>query len=310
VTKRAALLNALLTAVLLAACSSDPSETPDAGESDSATTPDEGTADSSNPSDMGTPADDVATPTPDQGSEADAGPLTAGWHDRAALPAPQQEVAVVTLDGLVWVMGGFSVAAQQLATVIAYDPATDSWSSRGDFPTPANHMNATVVDGKGRTFVYDPDTDVWTPGPDLPAGRGRGASSVGVIDGNIYVAGGVGSGGAVAHFDVLDPATETWTALPDVPRNVDHAAFGVIDGVFVLASGRAGSIPSYVADVHLFDPTAGVWTNGAPIPTPRGGVASAVHGGKLYVFGGEGHPVNASGVFAEVEAYDLATDSW
>jgi len=230
---------------------------------------------------------------------------------------------VVALDGLIWVLGGFDVGAQVVALVEVYDPRTNSWSRKADFPVRAHHMNASVVDGEiwvtgflaggfsadGRSFRYDAGDDAWTPAEDLPTGRQRGASATGVIDGKIYVAGGV-AGGAVAHFDVLDPQTGVWSALPDVPRNVDHAAFGVIDGTFVVAAGRSATITSFTDEVDLFDPAAGQWTLGAPIPTARGGVASAVLDGKLYVFGGEGNRADPSGVFPQVEAYDFANDSW
>ena len=46
------------------------------------------------------------------------------------------------------------------------------------------------------------------------------------------------------------------------------------------------------------------------MPTSRGGVASAVLDGRLYVFGGEGAPDVASGVFDAVEVYDVAGDRW
>ncbi len=307
-----------LVALVVFGCSSDPgaptTSSDDAGDLAA-------THDLANRPDAPVTAD-AATP---DASASDIGALVSpGWHDRAALPAPQQEVAVVPLDGLIYVMGGFSDTARQLATVIVYDPRTDGWSARADFPTPAHHMNASVVDGKiwvtgfvhqgftpdGRTFVYDPTDDSWTPGADLPQGRGRGASAIGVIDNQIYVAGGLGPGGAQPWVDVLDPSTGVWTALPDAPRAFDHAGYGVVGGKLVVAAGRNGSIPSYVDGVHILDPATGVWSDGAPIPTARGGVASAVHGGKLYVFGGEGDPDSPGRVFPQVEVYDVAADSW
>ncbi len=46
------------------------------------------------------------------------------------------------------------------------------------------------------------------------------------------------------------------------------------------------------------------------MPTSRGGVASAVLDGRLYVFGGEGDARSPLGVFAAAEAYDPASDRW
>ena len=46
------------------------------------------------------------------------------------------------------------------------------------------------------------------------------------------------------------------------------------------------------------------------MPSARGGLAAAVSGGRLFVFGGEGNGLDPSGVFEQVEAYDPSTDSW
>jgi N-acetylneuraminic acid mutarotase len=277
--------------------------------------------DTNNPPDLG---DDVAV-ADDMGAPLDGGNLPAGWTTLTSLPAPQQEIAVVALDGLIYVMGGFSTGAAAVATTVAYDPSTDTWSSRADFPLPANHMNASVVDGQiwvtgflfmgftadERTFVYDPADDAWTPGPDMPPTRGRGSSAAGVIDGLVYVAGGLApGGGSVAWTDALDPVTGIWTELSDAPRAFDHMGNGVVDGKLIVAAGRNGGIYSFVDSVHIYDPQTGEWTDAAPIPTARGGVASAVLNDVLYVFGGEGDQNAPGQVFDDVEAYDLATDSW
>ena len=46
------------------------------------------------------------------------------------------------------------------------------------------------------------------------------------------------------------------------------------------------------------------------MPTARGGIASGVLEGKIVVLGGEGNDDDPSGVFAQVELYDPATDEW
>ena len=47
------------------------------------------------------------------------------------------------------------------------------------------------------------------------------------------------------------------------------------------------------------------------MPTARGGLSSAVIGGILYTFGGEGNPDDpVNQVFSNVEAYDMRADVW
>ena len=252
---------------------------------------------------------------------ADVGPR---WQALQSLPVAQEEMATVAVDGLIFVIGGLTDATTASAAVRAYDPGSDSWADRAAFPVPAHHINATVLDGRiyatgflrqgfahdERTFIYDPATDAWLPGPDLPSQRARGASAVVVIDGKIYVAGGVTAAQAVAWTDVLDPVTETWTELANAPRRFDHAGFGVIDRKLVVAGGRNRSIGSFVDTVHSYDPLVDEWSEQAAMPTGRAGGASAVVADKLYVFGGLGDPNDPNEIFDQVEVYDFAADIW
>ena len=57
---------------------------------------------------------------------------------------------------------------------------------------------------------------------------------------------------------------------------------------------------------YVYDPQADAWTQLASMGTARQDHASAVVGGKLYVFGGWG----TSGHVSTAEVYDPASDSW
>jgi N-acetylneuraminic acid mutarotase len=46
------------------------------------------------------------------------------------------------------------------------------------------------------------------------------------------------------------------------------------------------------------------------MPTSRAGIAGAVFDDRLYVFGGEGNPADALGVFDDTEVYDPVAGSW
>ena len=59
--------------------------------------------------------------------------------------------------------------------------------------------------------------------------------------------------------------------------------------------------------VYVYDPQADAWTQLSSMGTARRNQASAVVGGKLYVFGGYGagdEPLRTA------EVYDPASDSW
>jgi N-acetylneuraminic acid mutarotase len=250
-----------------------------------------------------------------------------GWFPLADVGGgPIQEIGVAALDGKLYVVGGFDAGVQLTDAVQVYDPDGNSWSLAAPLPEPVHHSNVAVVGGKlyvvgamvleGFNFVpiadvweYDPTADEWIDRAPMPAGTERGASAVGVIDGRIYVAGGL-RGGAVSDVSSFDPAANEWdTSLPPLPRASDHLAGGAVGGTFYAVGGRNGGITSLQADVSAYTP-GGAWESRAPMPTARGGCAAAVVGSRIVVIGGEGNAAQASGVFSEVEAYDTAADQW
>ena len=58
--------------------------------------------------------------------------------------------------------------------------------------------------------------------------------------------------------------------------------------------------------VYVYDPQADAWTQLASMSNARRLHASAVVGGKLYVFGGH----STGGRLSTAEVYDPASDSW
>ena len=259
----------------------------------------------------------------DAAAHADAG-AAGEWLALAPLgQGARQETGVAALDGRIYVVGGFAGFAD-VATVEVYDPAIDSWRDAAPIPAALHHANLAAVAGKlyllgslrGLSFtaapavyVYDGATDSWSEGAPMPTGTERGAAAVGVIGDKIYVAGGYRDG-SVADFSAYDTLTGTWQTLPPLPEARDHLVGGAVGTTFFAIGGRTGGIEGLRGQTDAFDLATGVWTARAPIPTARGGAAAAVLDGRIHVAGGEGNPATASGVFAEHDAYDPATDSW
>gem|GEM_PF-620942 len=262
-------------------------------------------------------------------SDGDAAPVTPGsWATGPEVyGGALQEHAVVAHDGLIYCLGGFR-GLQGTDEMLVFDTASETWSTRASLPQAAHHVNAAVVGdtilllgalGDGfapfpATWRYDItfdawDTDVLTP---MPAGEERGSSAVVAIDGVVYVAGGLAGSDAVPTVSSYDAQAATWAALPPLPGKRDHLVGTAHDGRVYVAGGRTGGIFGVQPDVWMLDPAdlgAG-WQDRAPMPTARGGIAGASVDGVLYVFGGEGDSVAETGVFSEVEAYDLAADTW
>ena len=264
---------------------------------------------------------------PDAPTDAAAPSCTPGtpWASAPTLArGPTQETAVVAVGTDVYVLGGFDEDAADLDAVQVFDTAACAWRVGPPLPVALHHANAAVIDGTiyvagalqglgftaiGGTWALTPGVDAaWRPRASLPAGTERGGGATGVVGGTLVVAGGL-RGGAVAEVTSYDPATDAWTIEAPLPAARDHGCGAVVEGALYVIGGRQASIGSTEGTVYAWQPGAG-WSTHAAMPTPRGGTACGVVGGEIIVVGGEGNPALASGVFAEVEAYAPATDTW
>ena len=230
---------------------------------------------------------------------------------------------MVSVDGEVWVLGGFDAAGAIVARVEIYDPRAGEWRRGPDLPLAMHHANVAAVDGTvyvtgfltGLSFAADgrvfalAASGAWERRESMPEGTHRGASGVAVADGKLYVAGGFREG-AVDDFSAYDPASDRWTALADLPVPADHLVAGTIHGIVHAAGGRGGRVASHRPRLDAYDPATGRWSARAPMPTSRAGAAAAVLDGRLYVFGGEGNGAGATGVFSDTESYDPSEDRW
>ncbi|HKO55259.1 MAG TPA: kelch repeat-containing protein [Thermoanaerobaculia bacterium] len=242
--------------------------------------------------------------------------LLATWLSLAPLHEARQEVAVATAAGRVYVFGGIA-GNTVLASVEEYDPATDRWRFVAPIPEPLHHTAAAVVDdryiyliGGYRTLAfdatdsvyrYDALADQWTRVASLPSPRGALAAAT--IGGVVYAVGGLPGPSELTGFD-----GERWTTLAPLPTPREHLAAAAVNGKLYVISGRFGG--SNRAAVEVYNPNTNTWSSRAPIPTARSGIAAAAFGDRIYVFGGEGNPAAPSGVFPQVESYDIWADSW
>ena len=283
----------------------------------------EGPASTPPPVDAATATPTATTPPPRVTARSDV-PGGDAWTTLPPLPGgARQETGVVSVDGELWVLGGFDAAGRIVALVEIYDPRAGDWRRGPDLPLPMHHANVAVVDGSvyvagyltgpsfaadGSVFTLDA-SGTWVRRQPMPEGTPRGASGVAVADGMLYVAGGF-RGSAVDDFSAYDPATDRWTVLAALPLAADHLVAGAIDGIVYAAGGRGGRIASHRPRLDAYDPASGRWSGLAPMPTSRAGAGAAVLDGRLYVFGGEGNRADATGVFSETESYDPAEDRW
>jgi N-acetylneuraminic acid mutarotase len=232
------------------------------------------------------------------------------WQTGAPMPLSRQELATGALNGKVYVIGGYDAAGASTATVQVYDPTTDTWALAHPLPYAVNHNSAAVAGerlysfgaGGGEVFVYNPNNNSWGAVASTHYVHSFTAA-VGVIDNQIYVAGGTNTP-SQRELEMYDPVANRWTvkAPMSAPRN--HTAGGVIDGKFYVVGGRLGANSTTVLEVY--NPQTNTWSTRAPMPTGRSGIAAAVVNNELWVFGGE----ERDGMHAEVEVYNPVSNSW
>jgi PKD repeat protein len=186
-------------------------------------------------------------------------PATQQWSAIAPMPGPRMDhQAVAGRDGRIYVIGGrvpnaAGTGADFTSSVIAYDPATNTWTSVASLPR-AVVGNAAALGadgliyvfiaqgiGQGETWVYDPALDTWFAGPAYPAVSGYYAATTG-LDGTIYLSGGIlfRASGAVVYDSVraLSTAVSPGNAAP-VARLVSE--YSMLEGSDLRLDGTASS---------------------------------------------------------------------
>ena len=185
-------------------------------------------------------------------------PVADLWKQKADMPTARAETRAVVEDGIIYVIGGIDADSNRLATVEAYDPATNNWTE------------------------------------EAPLLEGKSGSTGGLLGSTIAAADGDTASGDTGDNEGYDASTNAWSLLAPDPTGRDLACGGVIAGQLFVAGGHAiGETPALSLN-ESFDLSTGAWTVLAPLPQPAKSAGSAVYAGRLLCFGGnasEGGPV-------------------
>jgi N-acetylneuraminic acid mutarotase len=196
------------------------------------------------------------------------------WTRKADMPTKRTFLCACTVDGKIYAFGGVTAgipgADWNPSAVDVYDPATDTWATRGGMPTPTCLAGACVVNGK------------------------------------IYVMGGVPRGlienSAISMVQEYDPATDTWTPKANMPTARSGLSLSEVGGrVYAIGGGTFGG--ATFSTVEEYDPAADSWTTRPDMPTARLGLSTSVMNGRIYAIGGARDWYPASGM-STVEEYD------
>ncbi|WP_286216698.1 Kelch repeat-containing protein [Demequina sediminis] len=226
-----------------------------------------------------------------------------------------------------YVVGGKNDTGHQ-SEVYAYDTVARTWTEVAPLPGAAVENPAIAsVGGKLYAFggstapfsgavsnaaSFDPATGAWTSLPPMPTARGGAGAAV--VDGKIYVVGGMdASGTSLATVEIFDPATGSWSPGPSLTTRRDNPGVAALDGQVYVVGGRARNADGssdvvQMNTMEILNPATGVWTAGPSMPTARRSLGVGTADGKLQVMGGE--QSSDGSAFAANEEYDPVTNSW
>ncbi len=248
-------------------------------------------------------------------------------------PTARHECSYVEANGKFYLLGGRGNPGTYM-----YDPATNKWTSKANFPgsKEIHHFQGVHYNGKiyvvcaftggfpdetpvPDIYIYDINSNSWSIlANQIPSSRRRGAAGAVVYNNKIYIVGGAKVGhqsGWVSYLDEFDPASGSWTTLSDAPHQRDHFQAQVINGKMYVAGGRRSNYPTSTYEpteptVDVYNFSSQSWTtlpSSSSIPTTRAGTATVALNNELYVICGES---GTNGYHREVQVFNPNTGSW
>ena len=119
-----------------------------------------------------------------------------------------------------------------------------------------------------------------------------------VLDGKIWVAGGIREGETLQTVESYDPQTGVWQPQPPLPLPLHHATAAAYRGEVVVIGGAGDVIAE--ASNKVFALRGGTWTELPALQHARAAAAAAVVGDKLVVVGGQ----NNKQLVPQTEVFD------
>jgi len=241
------------------------------------------------------------------------------WTAKASMPTARRALATTAINGILYAVGGQVTGNSFLATVEAYDPATNTWTTKAPMPTARYFLAAAAVNGilyavggtnsptgnsdLATVEAYDPATDTWTTKASMPTARF--GLSLTTINGILYAVGGnIANVGPQATVEAYDPVTNTWTTKASMPTARTYLGLAAINGILYAVGGQTNG--GDVGTVEAYDPATDTWATKAQMRTVREGLGAGVINGVLYAVGG----ATGSTAFATLEAYDPTNNTW
>lgn len=195
------------------------------------------------------------------------------------------EGTTYTADGSAWVLDSTASSWQPLASM-------PSGLERGAAGVVAAPPKIYVIGGAvqnnavATVLAYDIPTDTWTQLPDLPSPRSHAAATI-LPDGTLLLVGGLRTLDAsqpIAEVLALPVNATSWQTRAPMPTARGGCAYALFGTRFVCAGGEAGA--SALNITEAYDWASDTWEELPAMPSRRAGTQGAKIGTRLFVPGG------------------------
>jgi RNA polymerase sigma factor (sigma-70 family) len=158
-------------------------------------------------------------------------PIADKWTKKADMPTGRWLLGSAAVNDKIYAIGGNvnpGFQSHAVATVEEYDPSLDKWTKKADMPDDRTEMNVCAINDKiyviagGKrengnipnlvTYVYEPSSDKWTQKSNALTMRASASGNGNVVDGKIYIMGGMGFDGYLSSVEEYTP--EDWQPFP------------------------------------------------------------------------------------------------
>ena len=208
---------------------------------------------------------------------------------------------------LVCVYDGGKKISETVVTGTSYEYVYTNATSGKILGFTVTARESEALTGESSKMIYSADSQSeWVYQTPMLKTR-KNASSVTVND-KIYVLGGENEQGACKSFVAYDTKKKVWEELPEYPGSetgICKASLISYKNEIYVIGGQTGTGTNAAAlkHIYVFNAESKKWTAKADMKEARTNLATAVCGGKVYVF-------SKAGATDKLDVYDLDADTW
>ncbi|MEP7235674.1 MAG: hypothetical protein ABI778_10290, partial [Ignavibacteriota bacterium] len=252
-------------------------------------------------------------------------PGDAAWTKlTATMPKGKFAGYAAPINGKIYIVGGMVISGTSYVadnTTYEFDPIAGTFATKKTIPTKLGYSSSASVGGKiyvvggaasafvagsgvDNVQIYDPATDTWTNGNSAPFTTRLAATAV--INGNMYVMGGLKDDGASLTYSSeiwkgTPTATDiTWEQKSDMPNLLMQVSGGAANGKLVLTGGTNNTPPIGYCNTYTYDPVADSWETSYALPV------ATFNGGQMF---GTGNDLIFAGGYQNQKSFQFTVSS-